>query len=128
MILDEPTAAFDGKSELEFYTNLKKGGNDNITIIISHRLAVVSLCNKIIYLEKGVIKECGSHDDLMKKMEIMQVCIKHRNQCLNKFMLIQMAIKYFREIAEICVMPRYGCVSKSQPDILALCNHVASNK
>merc|ERR1712037_654299 len=43
--------------------------NDNssgCTIIIAHRLTTVKTCDKIIVMEKGCIKESGTHDELLK--------------------------------------------------------------
>merc|ERR1719436_2360730 len=40
----------------------REGGS---TIIIAHRLSTLRTCNRIIVMEKGAIKESGSHDDLM---------------------------------------------------------------
>ena len=41
--------------------------SDNTSIIVSHRLPICQLCNKIIVMDKGEIKEIGSHEELIKK-------------------------------------------------------------
>jgi len=44
-------------------------GNDGIFFVVTHRLASVKYCNKIILMEKGKILCSGSHEELLKKSE-----------------------------------------------------------
>jgi ATP-binding cassette subfamily B protein len=67
-ILDEPTASLDPQNESRLYklfASINK--KDNLTIFISHRLASTILADEILFLEDGIIKECGTHDELMKQ-------------------------------------------------------------
>ncbi|KAF1298055.1 hypothetical protein BAU15_09395 [Enterococcus sp. JM4C] len=64
-ILDEPTAAMDPMAESEMYQNFftvieKKG-----SVMISHRLASAKIADRILVVDEGIIKECGSHKDLI---------------------------------------------------------------
>lgn len=67
MILDEPTAALDPRSENEIYTMVSRAIKDNTAIFISHRLSACRLCHKIIVLHHGKLIEEGTHDELVGK-------------------------------------------------------------
>lgn len=63
MILDEATSALDVLTEQKIMQAVKKRG---ITcVIIAHRLSTIRDANEIIMLERGVIKERGTHEELM---------------------------------------------------------------
>ncbi len=67
LILDEPTASLDPKSEHDLYesfTNLAKGKS---VLLITHRLASVQMADKIIVLNQGQIVEQGNHQQLLAK-------------------------------------------------------------
>lgn len=66
VILDEPSSALDPEAEYEMMQNMMKLSEDRIVIMISHRLSNIKDADSIIYLENGIIKEHGSHQDLMK--------------------------------------------------------------
>jgi len=66
-ILDEPTAALDPILESELYTVFAELCHNYTTILITHRLAAVKSANKIIVLDGGNVKECGSHDELLER-------------------------------------------------------------
>lgn len=66
LILDEPTAAVDSKSEYEIFKTLEKQSKDKTTIIISHRFSTVRKAKQIYVISDGKISESGSHAQLMK--------------------------------------------------------------
>lgn len=66
LILDEPTAAIDAKSEYAIFKTLEEHSKDKTTIIISHRFSTVRNAEKIYVLDNGKITEQGSHEQLMK--------------------------------------------------------------
>ena len=66
LLLDEPTSALDKDSELEVEKSLDLLSKDKTTITIAHRLNTIENYDKIIVLDKGRIKEQGTHDELMK--------------------------------------------------------------
>ncbi|MDL2237400.1 ATP-binding cassette domain-containing protein [Christensenellaceae bacterium OttesenSCG-928-K19] len=65
LIMDEATSALDAESEYTIMENIKRKG---ITLIlIAHRLSTIRSCDEIILLEQGVIKERGTHEQLMQQ-------------------------------------------------------------
>jgi ATP-binding cassette subfamily B protein len=65
MVLDEPTAALDARSEFEVFQRFSELTQDKSALLISHRFSTVRMANRILVLEKGRILEIGSHDELL---------------------------------------------------------------
>ncbi|MEV0990658.1 ABC transporter ATP-binding protein [Streptomyces sp. NPDC049949] len=67
LLLDEPTASMDPPSEHAVYEAVLRGRlrTDQITVLISHRLASVVDCDRILVFDGGRIVESGPHDELM---------------------------------------------------------------
>ena len=66
LIMDEPTASLDAKSESKVQEGIKNLIKDRTTIIIAHRFSTVRNADKIVVLDKGKIIEMGNHAELMK--------------------------------------------------------------
>ena len=66
LILDEATSALDSKSEFELQQELNNLNKDMTIIIVAHRLSTIINCDKIVVIEKGIIKEIGNHLELIK--------------------------------------------------------------
>ncbi|WP_242039841.1 hypothetical protein [Anabaena sphaerica] len=67
LILDEPTSALDPKTEHEIYQLLRTIAANKMAVVISHRLALSKLADRIIVLENGKIIETGSHEELIAR-------------------------------------------------------------
>ena len=65
IILDEPTSALDPIAENEIYQKYNDLTKNSTSVFISHRLASTRFCDRIFFLESGMIAECGTHDELM---------------------------------------------------------------
>ena len=65
LILDEATSSIDTETEIALQTGLSRLLKDRTSFIIAHRLSTIRNCNKILYVDKGQIKEQGSHEELM---------------------------------------------------------------
>jgi HlyB family type I secretion system ABC transporter len=67
LVFDEATSSLDTESERIIQGNLEKIGRDRSMIIIAHRLSTVRKADVILVLDKGVLIESGSHEQLMSK-------------------------------------------------------------
>lgn len=65
LILDEPTASLDARSELEVFERFAELTHDKMALLISHRFSTVRMADRIVVLEGGRLVEEGSHDQLM---------------------------------------------------------------
>ncbi|MBE3559530.1 MAG: hypothetical protein IMW89_09920 [Ktedonobacteraceae bacterium] len=65
IIPDEPTAALDPYTEHEALEVFRQMVQGKTAIIVSHRLALARIANRIIVMERGQIVEQGTHDELM---------------------------------------------------------------
>jgi len=67
LVLDEATSSVDTESEMMIQQAIDKLIADRTAIIIAHRLSTISKADKIIVLDKGEIKEMGTHEELLKQ-------------------------------------------------------------
>lgn len=67
ILLDEPTAALDPIAESQMYQKYHEMTKEKSSIYISHRLASTRFCDRIILIDDGMIKEEGTHEELLKK-------------------------------------------------------------
>jgi ABC-type multidrug transport system fused ATPase/permease subunit len=65
LILDEPTAALDTESERLVMEGLSKLMKGRTVITIAHRLSTIRDADKIIVLDRGIVAEQGTHDELL---------------------------------------------------------------
>lgn len=65
MVLDEPTAALDPVAETKLYEKFADIIKDKTLILISHRLGICKLVDRIIVMKDGVIVEEGTHKALL---------------------------------------------------------------
>jgi ATP-binding cassette subfamily B protein len=65
IILDEATSSIDSESEELIQNAIEKLMKNRTSIVIAHRLSTIQKANKIILLEKGEIKEVGTHQKLL---------------------------------------------------------------
>ncbi len=65
LILDEPTAALDARSELEVFERFAELTEGKMALLISHRFSTVRMADRIVVLEGGALVEEGTHTQLM---------------------------------------------------------------
>lgn len=66
-IFDEATSNLDLFSEQIIQDLIFNRIVEKTTIIVAHRLSTILQCDKIFFLENGMIIECGTHEELMEK-------------------------------------------------------------
>ena len=66
LILDEPTAALDARSEHEVFERFAELTKGKMSLLISHRFSTVRMADRILVLENGRIAEQGQHDELVR--------------------------------------------------------------
>ncbi|MEO5783583.1 MAG: ABC transporter ATP-binding protein [Ginsengibacter sp.] len=67
LILDEATSSIDTESEMLIQHAIDKLIYGRTSIVIAHRLSTIRKANKILVLDKGEIKEMGTHNELLAK-------------------------------------------------------------
>ena len=65
LILDEPTAALDARSEFEVFQRFKDLSAGKTAILISHRFSSVRMADRILVLSGGRVEASGTHDELL---------------------------------------------------------------
>ena len=65
LILDEPTAALDARSEYEVFERFAELTGSKMALFISHRFSTVRMADRIVVLSEGQIVEDGTHERLM---------------------------------------------------------------
>ncbi len=65
LILDEPTAALDARSEFEVFQRFKELSHGRTAVLISHRFSSVRMADRIVVLADGAVEAMGTHDELL---------------------------------------------------------------
>jgi ATP-binding cassette, subfamily B, bacterial len=66
LILDEATSALDSETEQQVLQNLQKSTQGRTVFLIAHRFAALKRADLIVVLEKGIVVEKGTHDELLR--------------------------------------------------------------
>ncbi|MDC0214535.1 ABC transporter ATP-binding protein/permease [Gammaproteobacteria bacterium] len=65
LILDEPTAALDPKTENALVETLRNTAQGRLVVVIAHRLSTIREADRIIFLDEGRVRDVGNHESLM---------------------------------------------------------------
>ena len=66
LVLDEPTAALDARSEYQVFQRFAELTTGKMALFISHRFSTVRMADRIVVLENGNIAEEGTHEKLTR--------------------------------------------------------------
>ncbi|MEG0483898.1 MAG: ABC transporter ATP-binding protein [Oscillospiraceae bacterium] len=66
-VFDESCSSLDPLAEIEQFRLINKELSDKTVITISHRIGLAKYADKIVFLQNGVIKECGTPTELMQQ-------------------------------------------------------------
>jgi ATP-binding cassette subfamily B protein len=67
LILDEPTAALDARSEFEVFKRFKELSQGKTAVLISHRFSSVRMADRIVVLMDGTVEAMGTHAELLEQ-------------------------------------------------------------
>jgi ATP-binding cassette subfamily B protein len=67
LILDDPTASVDSKTEQEIVAALRQAMSGRTTFVVSNRLSLLRRADTILVIDKGRLLDRGNHDELIKK-------------------------------------------------------------
>ena len=67
LLLDEATSALDKESEIEVQKSINELQKGRTSVAVAHRLSTIIDSDVIFYLEYGVVKEKGTHNELLAK-------------------------------------------------------------
>jgi ATP-binding cassette subfamily B protein len=65
LVLDEPTASMDAEAEVQIFERFRERTERKIAIVISHRFSTVRMADEILVLDRGRVRERGTHERLL---------------------------------------------------------------
>lgn len=108
LLLDEPTSALDVETESGIQEAISTVMAGRTCVTIAHRLSTVQNADRICVLRQGRIAECGTHEELLNRVESMRPCTERRQTMQNYKLFIRsmrvMGKKRFVYLGSIFVM------------------------
>lgn len=80
LILDEAMAAVDSENEKLIEEAINDLSKNKTVITIAHHLNTIKNSNQIIVMNKGVIVDRGTHEELMNRCNFYQTMVKAQNK------------------------------------------------
>jgi subfamily B ATP-binding cassette protein MsbA len=77
IILDEPTSAIDPETEMHLKESLGELMRDRTTFIISHRMSLTEIADRVIAIENGQVAQIGTHEELAEKGGIYRTLLDY---------------------------------------------------
>lgn len=69
LVLDEPTAALDVRTENKVLENIRRWAHDKVVFLITHRVATTLHADQVIYIENGSVGELGPPEELLRRRD-----------------------------------------------------------
>lgn len=73
IVFDEATSALDNLTEREVMAAMQDLPQDRTTIMIAHRLSTVKVCDRIMVMDRGLVADVGTWDELMERNEAFRM-------------------------------------------------------
>ncbi|VDN30778.1 unnamed protein product [Dibothriocephalus latus] len=67
LLLDEATSALDNKSERAIQAAIERAAQGRTVLMIAHRLSTVRSADQIVVVDKGEVREMGTHEELLAR-------------------------------------------------------------
>ena len=77
LILDEATSSVDTRTEVTIQKAMDNLMRGRTSFVIAHRLSTIRNADLILVMKDGDIVEQGNHEELLEKMDFMQIFIIH---------------------------------------------------
>ncbi|HBU77148.1 MAG TPA: ABC transporter ATP-binding protein, partial [Muricauda sp.] len=76
--LDEATSSLDSINEKGILNNLDSFNKNRTVVIVAHRLSTIRNADNIIVLDNGIVKEQGTHQDLLGKKGVYWKLVQYQ--------------------------------------------------
>ncbi|MCY4130237.1 MAG: ABC transporter ATP-binding protein [Gammaproteobacteria bacterium] len=69
LVLDEPTASLDVRTESTVLANIRDWAHDKVVFLITHRVATTLHADQVVFLENGSVEESGPPEELLRRQD-----------------------------------------------------------
>lgn len=77
LLMDEPTSSIDAVNERAIYQNILKDQKNGIVVAAIHNISLTKMFDKIYILEKGVVVDTGTYEELVESCSLFRNLVDH---------------------------------------------------